>query len=227
MRDDISLCIFKFRYNKTFRIVRLFWIVLQMHFIFKHKMIQITHKNSTKQYERKAHQSPPYLFPLTCTYTPCTKYWPMPSEKNSRLYDIKPCFNYHVTLTFPQIIQLYKKYTNQKTVKQRCKGKAISVQALRAPGDYGSQISCQSAHEGNKVLSPTQRPLSCLQEETPLVLISATGWVNPRVIVRPGLCQWKIPMTPSGNELMTYPFVVQCLNKLCHGMPQPIIWAAQ
>jgi len=62
----------------------------------------------------------------------------------------------------------------------------IAVQArtgAEVPDVWGIQICRKSAHEGDKIVSPTYRP--SLPKEIPLVLISVRSGVESRAIVRP------------------------------------------
>ena len=77
-------------------------------------------------------------------------------------------------------------------------------QAQRVPGGWGSQISRQSAHESGKVVSLTHRPpLSPRKYSWYSFLLEAES--APRdIVLSEGLRQWKIPMTPSGIEPVTF-----------------------
>jgi hypothetical protein len=80
-------------------------------------------------------------------------------------------------------------------------------QGLRISGGWGSKISRHSAHEGGKVVSPTHRPPFTPRKHSWYSFLLEA--VNPKATVRPEvLCQWEIPMTPSGIEPATFGLVV-------------------
>jgi len=54
-------------------------------------------------------------------------------------------------------------------------------------------------------------------QEILLVLISFRGWVDPKGRI---LCQWKNPLTPTGNEPATFRFVAQHLNHCATAVPR-------
>jgi hypothetical protein len=99
--------------------------------------------------------------------------------------------------------------------KYKGRGTAILVQAWTGPEvsrSWGSQISWYSAHEGGKVVSPTQRP-PLPPENTPGIHFcyrlsrpqgnSAAGRI---------MSTKEIPIIPPGIELATFRFAGQCLQ---------------
>jgi hypothetical protein len=101
-------------------------------------------------------------------------------------------------------------------------------QAVRVPRGWGSQILRQLAHKCGKVVSRTPRSPLPPENIPGRLLISVRGWVDPRVKVGPeGICQWKNPVTTSGNEPATFRFVAQCLNNYATACPKFMLYGAE
>ena len=105
------------------------------------------------------------------------------------------------------------------------KGKSVPLQAWSGPeGSRKLRFPdfMTAAQEGGKFVSLMHQPH--LPPGNPPVTHFCRGWVDPRAIVwSEGLCQSKIPMTPSGIEPATFWFVAQHLNHCANMVPLMVL----
>jgi len=109
---------------------------------------------------------------------------------------------------------------NVGTCLPKYKGKSVPLQvrgAQRVPGSWGSQITWQ--RHRMVVRLPSLRTGLFYPQEILLVLISVRSRPQGHSAIGRIICQWKIPMTPSGIEPATFRFVAQHLNHCATAVP--------
>jgi hypothetical protein len=97
-------------------------------------------------------------------------------------------------------------------------------QTLRLPGDWGPQISRQLAHEGGTVVSPTHQlslPPPPRKYSWYSFLLEAKLTPGNHSAAR-RIMSMKNFNDASGIEPASFWLVVQCLNQMCHRVPQII-----
>ena len=105
-------------------------------------------------------------------------------------------------------------------------GKAIPLQAWTDP-EASRRLRLTEFLDNRHIKAVRLSALSTgrlYSQEISLVLISVTGWVDPRAIVQPeGISKRKIPVTPPRTETATFRPVVQYLKQLSHRVPPTFI----